>query len=1225
MAEGGGYNLGTAWIQVAISNKDVAAEIRKQLENIDTARAERNIVGRLGGAFSKVGKIAAGAFAAVGSVAVAAGFSSIAAEAIEASDATNKFKSTLKFAGKSAEDIDRLTKSTKDYADKTVYGLSDIQSITSQLAANNVEGYDRLAEAAGNLNAVAGGNADTFQSVGMVLTQTAGQGKLTTENFNQLSQAISGASGLLQESLRNAGAYTGDFRDAMAKGEITAEEFNAAILELGFTDAASEAATSTATIEGAWGQLQAALVTGGMELIDRYKPAITEFLNNIAVGAESAFKWIQDSLIPGIEGIASILFNGDFTGPIFGFEEDSGMVDFLFNVRDAAIAAGTWVKDTLLPNLKSLFDILVLGDFTGPIFGFEEDSGMVDFLFGARDAAIGAGQALLDFGGWVVDNRDWITSLVVAAAPAVTLLWSWHTAAKAVAAVQNAGGLLKWVKATNLAKTAQAAFNVVANANPIFLIATALIAAVAGLTYFFTQTETGKRIWGEITAAFKEFLEWIGPYWDATLNWLSETWNTVWGAVSGFFNDWVVQPISAAITTLSGWWDTLASGASTAWDGLKSAVSAVVDWFGTYVLPVFEAVWTGIKIGAWIVLTIMALVFKAIQAVVGVVVDWFSTHVAPVLSAVWDAIKAGAGILWDWMKSVWDGIMVAVALVVDWFQTHVQPVIESVWEAIKAGVKLLYQQMMTVWVGIQVAVALVVTWFQNHVQPILDSVWNAIKAGAKYLWDKIKETWDGIKATVNIVVGWFQTHVQPVIESVWNSIKSGANNLWTSITDIWNGIKSSINSVLDWMKSSLQSGVDTVTSGIKSAFQTMKDGIQTIWDGVKGVAAKPINFIIGTVYTDGIKKTADSIAEKLGLSLRLPSVSKIPGYSSGGVLPGYTPGRDIYHFTSLDGGGSLALSGGESIMVPEWTKAVGGKRAVAAMNAAARYGRSLPLGDAGYHQRFADGGVWEKLAGTVSGGISSVTEWISSAADAVASIVSDPLGAVTNLIKKPVDLLMANLPGTGFFTDMARDLPGRWIDGFAEWLKGQAPAISASDLVSQARLAIGTPYVWGGVSVPGGLDCSGLIVWALRQMGHNVPRHTAATFQANSTPVGSPIPGDLAFWGYPAHHVAIVSGSGMMVEAPTFGLNVREVPIYGGPSYGRFKYDQGGLLQPGLTLVENATGKPEPVFTSSQWDKINSGIGLPRTVILKPKDDREFEAYLEEVADSRIVVASQEG
>ena len=61
----------------------------------------------------------------------------------------------------------------------------------------------------------------------------------------------------------------------------------------------------------------------------------------------------------------------------------------------------------------------------------------------------------------------------------------------------------------------------------------------------------------------------------------------------------------------------------------------------------------------------------------------------------------------------------------------------------------------------------------------------------------------------------------------------------------------------------------------------------------------------------------------------------------------------------------------------------------------------------------------------------------------------------------------------------------------------------------------------------------------------------------------------------------------MMVEAPTFGVPVREIGIYGGPSAGVFKYDDGGWLQPGLHTVLNATGEPEAVATASQWDKID--------------------------------------
>lgn len=218
----------------------------------------------------------------------------------DASDSAQKFASTLSFAGVDDSAIRQLTASTQAYADETVYDLSDIRNTTAQLAANGVDDYARLAEAAGNLNAVAGGNADTFKSVAMVMTQTAGAGRLTTENWNQLADAIPGASGKLQEAMRANGAYTGNFREALERGQVSAEEFNRAVMDLGMTDAAREAATSTATIEGAMGNLEAAGVKAGMVLLDAFKPLVTGGIN----GATDAITAVTNGVSAFIDSCA---------------------------------------------------------------------------------------------------------------------------------------------------------------------------------------------------------------------------------------------------------------------------------------------------------------------------------------------------------------------------------------------------------------------------------------------------------------------------------------------------------------------------------------------------------------------------------------------------------------------------------------------------------------------------------------------------------------------------------------------------------------------------------------------------------------------------------------------------------------------------------------------------------------------------------------------------------
>ncbi len=273
---------------------------------------------------ASAGAVAVGNIIADMASAAAAKVGDLFGGAISNMDALTKFDSTMAFGGFDQSAIDASRAAVKKYADDTVYDLGTIANTTAQLAANGVSDFDGLTQAAGNLNAVAGGNADTFGSVAMVLTQTAGAGKLTTENWNQLANAIPGASGKLQEAMLRNGAYTGNFREAMEKGEITADEFNQAIMELGMTDAAQEAAASTATFEGAMGQLEAAGTNAIMALIGAVgMENITGFIDGMTSAVEDA--------TPAIQQV------GDVAGQVFGFV--SGNIDGIAPAV-AALAAG---------------------------------------------------------------------------------------------------------------------------------------------------------------------------------------------------------------------------------------------------------------------------------------------------------------------------------------------------------------------------------------------------------------------------------------------------------------------------------------------------------------------------------------------------------------------------------------------------------------------------------------------------------------------------------------------------------------------------------------------------------------------------------------------------------------------------------------------------------------------------------------------------------------------
>lgn len=246
----------------------------------------------LKGAFS-FGAVAGLAHNAISSV--VSGVQGLVGEAVNASDSLMKFSKTMEFANFGKSQIESSKKEMKDYADKTVYGLEEILNTTAQLASNGIPNYTELTKAAGNLNAVAGGSSDTFKSVAMMLTQTAGAGKLTTENWNQLADAIPGASGLLQDAMLKNGAYTGNFRDAMAQGQITSDEFNQAIVQLGMNDGAVKAATSTDTLSGSWEQMKSTVTNGLQSIIEKIGVEnITGFIDKVTKKIEEAIPKIEN-------------------------------------------------------------------------------------------------------------------------------------------------------------------------------------------------------------------------------------------------------------------------------------------------------------------------------------------------------------------------------------------------------------------------------------------------------------------------------------------------------------------------------------------------------------------------------------------------------------------------------------------------------------------------------------------------------------------------------------------------------------------------------------------------------------------------------------------------------------------------------------------------------------------------------------------------------------------
>ena len=432
----------------------------------------------------------------------------------------------------------------------------------------------------------------------------------------------------------------------------------------------------------------------------------------------------------------------------------------------------------------------------------------------------------------------------------------------------------------------------------------------------------------------------------------------------------------------------------------------------------------------------------------------------------------------------------------------------------------------------------------------------------------------------------------------------------------WETAFNDIAKIADWLWHSV---LDPVWQGLKSGVKTFVDDFSIIWGGLETVFKTPVNFLIKTVYDNGIARLWNDVVGAIGLgSIKLPIIKAL---AAGGVVPGWSPGRDNH---------LAAVSGGEGILTPQATRAVGGSSTIDALNKQYPSSGSTPSSGhaitkmAGKELRrhlterpaehilsggmFAGGGIVGDITGALSGAAHAVGSVVSGALDvgkmvaAVATgnttaFVNAAAGAIGTSAAGDLGKIMVAIPKT-LISDLAKKLTGATAGTSAIGSLPQNWNAIASFLASHGFTKFAAAGVAGNIDAEsggrpeqleiGGGGGGGLIQWTPYPAGYitgNV-----------SQDLMTQLYGILSFGGGPS----MVNQATSPSNAAQIYQDYYEKPanlsaslpqrmasanaVYKAMNWGAF--DQGGQLPPGMTMAVNATGKPEAVLTSQQWQTL---------------------------------------
>lgn len=716
-------------------DENFSATLDKALKSVNNLGRETQsasqTVGAGGSSISSTFKSMAGA---MGLVAIAGKAWGVVKDsmsgAINRFDTLNKYPVVMKALNYSTRDVAKSTAILSKGIDGLPTSLQDVTSVAQQLAplTGSATKASKSAIALNNAFLASGASvADTSRGL-QQYTQMLSTGKVDLMSYRTLMETMP----IALRKVANSFGFTGksaeqDLYKALQSGQITVDQLNDRFIKLngGVNGFAQLAKKNSEGIGTSFANL---------------KNAVVKNLANMMSSVDDGFKQA------GFGGIAQVLDN--MKGSINAAFQVIGPI-----VTNATVVILNFVK-VVGGALKSAFSNDI---FKAAIVG----------ITGFITAAAGISKVVGFFEG----------------------LQKGLMALKVMASVANDAKLLGFAL-KNMADESKAAagalklFNLV-KGNVWIMIAAAVLAVVAALVYFFTQTKTGRALW-------QSFTTWLSGAWQSLVGVATTVWNAIGNAINAVV-DFIKPYWQGLVTFFTGIWTSIVAGVTPIWQGLVNVFDSIIS--------AIVAVWQAL---APIIVPIVAGLVAVIGATLITIVTVFQT--------VWNMLVPIVQVVWQLISIV---VSTAITMLSTVIQTGLA-IIVAIWN--------------TVWNTFSIVVSTVWNVITTIISTVLNVIAGIIQAITAAIQGNWSGAWNAIQNVVSTVLNAISSIVSSVLSGVAGIFSSVMNGLKNIVSSVWNGIKSLFSAGVNFIKSVVHIDLGAAGRAIMNSFL---NGLKSVWENVK--------------------------------------------------------------------------------------------------------------------------------------------------------------------------------------------------------------------------------------------------------------------------------------------------------------------------------------------------------------------------------------------------------